>query len=334
MSSTFSSGPDTGPLRTAIGIDVGGTKIAGAVVTGRGDLVEARHVATPAHADAEQTVAVLAAMAGDLTARYPDVETIGVGAPGMVTWPTGHIASAPNNAYRDLALKDRLAEATGLPVVVDNDANAAAWAEKRFGRGVGHRDVVVLTVGTGIGGGVIVNGDLFRGATGLGGEVGHTIINPGGGNRCGCGAFGCLETEASGTALRRLGREAAARNPDGAIARLAVGGEVTGEIVTRAAKDGDPTARTLFEELGTWLGLGIASIVNNFEPEIVILGGGLVDVGELLLAPAQAAYQRHVVGRDVRRLPPLVPAALGPEAGVIGAAALALDELKPVAPVP
>lgn len=328
MPSTADISADDG-VRQAIGLDVGGTKIGAAVVTDRGQILESRQVPTPPRADADTTVAILTDLVDQLVARHPAVEAIGAGAPGMVRWPDGYISWAPNNAYRNLALKSRLAATTGLPVVVENDANAAAWAEARFGQGRGHRNIVALTVGTGIGGGVVINGDLYRGHTGFGAEVGHILVNPSGGHRCGCGAIGCLEAEASGTALRHLGREVAAQEPAGAIARLVDGGDVTGEIIFRAVQEGDPAARDLFQRLGWWLGVGIASLVNIFEPEIVIIAGGLVATGQSLLAPALVSYRQNAFARDLRELPPVVLATLGPEAGVVGAATLALTAAAP-----
>ncbi|SEG73835.1 glucokinase [Thermomonospora echinospora] len=310
--------------RLGIGLDVGGTKIAGGVVTENGEIVHRLRVSTPPGADADTTVEVLRDLVDRLRDRHPEVAAVGAGAPGMVRWPEGHIEYAPNNAYRGLALRRRLAEATGLPTVVDNDANAAAWAETCFGKGKGRDNVIVLTVGTGIGGGLVLGGALYRGQTGLGGEVGHIIVNPVDGHECGCGAVGCLEAEASGTALRRMGRQAAEREPDGPIATLAAGTELTGEIVHQAARQGDPTAVDLFDRLGTWLGVGIASLVNVFEPELVIIGGGLVQTGDLLLGPARTAYGRYAFARDLRPLPPITTAALGNEAGIVGTAALAL----------
>ncbi|MFC9971628.1 ROK family glucokinase [Spirillospora sp. NPDC127200] len=311
--------------RTALAFDVGGTKISAGVVAPDGRVLDRERIATPPDAGADETVALLAGLAAGLRARHPDVAAIGVGAPGMVEWPSGRIAFAPNNAYRDLRLKERLAAETGLPVNVENDANAAAWAEARYGAGAGCRDLVVLTVGTGIGGGLVLNGALYRGRTGLGAEIGHTIVNPAGGHACGCGATGCLEAEASGSALGRLGAEAAAEDPGGLIATLAGdAGRVTGETVFAAAQKGDATACALFDEVGTWLGVGIASMVNVFEPEKVVVGGGLAETGDHLLRPARAAFERFVFARDLRPLPELVPAALGNEAGLVGAAALAL----------
>lgn len=307
----------------AIGFDVGGTKIAVGVVAGN-RIVCRREISTTRDADTSLP-AILADMAHDLTARYPAITAIGVGAAGMIEWPSGYIRWAPNNAYRDLPLQQVLAAATGLPAVVENDANAAAWGEAQAGAGTGHCDLIVVTVGTGIGGGIISNGSLQRGQTGIGGEVGHLIVNPERGHRCGCGATGCLEAMASGTALGRLGRAAAAADPDGMIAALADDEAITGETVFRAASQGDPVARQLFSELGYWLGIGIASLVALYDPELVIITGGLVATGELLLAPTRAAFERFVFARDRRALPAIVPARLGTDAGIIGAALLALD---------
>lgn len=316
--------------RCAIGLDIGGTKIAGGVVDDSGGILHRLSIPSPADQDADATVAALLGLVRQLLAEHPGAEAVGVGAAGMVEWPAGFIHFAPNNAYRDLPLRAVLAGRTGLPTTVDNDANAAAWAEVCFGRGAGRRNAVVLTVGTGIGGGIVVDGRLLRGNTGIGAEVGHLVLNPEGRNRCGCGAVGCLEAEASGTALRRLGREAASADPEGALAALAMrGAEVTGEAVHRAAERGDPVAVSLFDRVGYWLGVGIASLVNIFEPEVVAVGGGLAATGEHLFHPARAAYKRFAMGGSRRRLPPVVPAALGVEAGIIGAAALAMGLTPP-----
>jgi glucokinase len=314
-----------GEPRYAIGLDIGGTKIAGAVVTGEGTVVEHIVTPTPPGADGAGTVALLCEMVGRLRKRCPGVEAIGVGAAGMVDWPSGHIRWAPNNAYRNLPLRQMLGEATALPTVVENDANAAAWAEARVGAGVGRHDLAVFTVGTGVGGGLVLGGSLYRGRTGIGAEVGHIVVNPGG-DRCGCGISGCLEAMASGSALGRFGRAAASADPNGCLASLAGGHRaVTGETVYTAAIGGDRTALALFERLGYWLGIGIASVVSLLDVELVIITGGLVKTGSLLIDPTRASFERFLFARDRRDPPPILQAMLGTEAGVVGAALLALD---------
>jgi glucokinase len=310
--------------RRAIGIDIGGTKIAAGVVTEAGSIIQALTVPTPQHQD--QIIQAIAAAVSDLQRAHPDVAAVGVGAAGMVDWPSGHIRWAPNNAYRDLPLQQLLTARSGLPTVVENDANAAAWAEATVGAGAGLGNVIALTIGTGIGAGIILNGELQRGDTGIAGEAGHIIVNPSGDEQCGCGATGCLEAMASGTALGRLGRRAAAVDPAGLLPRLAGRAEdVTGETVHEAARQADPAALRLFDQIGYWLGAGIASLANVFDPQLVILGGGLVTTGDLLLVPARESFERFIFARAHRKVPPIVPARLGSQAGLIGAALLALQ---------
>jgi glucokinase len=311
----------------AIGLDIGGTKIAGGVVTAAGVVQERTQVPTPP-ADEAATLAAMVAVVDQLRDRHPGVDAIGVGAAGMVEWPRGRLRWAPHNAYRNLELRRLLHERTGLPTIVDNDARAAAWAEARFGAGAGTDDLVLITVGTGIGGGLVLGGRVFRGTAGLGGEVGHMIVAPDG-DPCDCGNRGCLEAMASGSALGRAAREVAARDPRGRLATLAGGPQrVTGEIVFQAAREGDPAALDLFQRTGHWLGIGIASLVTIFDPDVVVVGGGLSTTGELLLAPARASMERYVFGRAHRELPPVAPARLGADAGLVGAASLALRGIK------
>jgi glucokinase len=311
----------------AIGLDIGGTKIAGGVVTAAGEVLERTRVPTPP-ADEAATLAAMVAVVDGLRARHPEVDAIGVGAAGMVEWPRGRLRWAPHNTYRRLELRRLLHERTGLPTVVDNDATAAAWAETRFGAGAGTDDLVLVAVGTGIGGGLVLDGAVYRGAAGFGGEVGHMIVAPDG-DACDCGNRGCLEAMASGSALGRAARAAAARDPGGRLATLAGGPQrVTGETVFQAAKEGDQAAIALFERTGYWLGIGIASLITIFDPDVVVVGGGLAAAGDLLLAPARASMERYVFGRAHRELPPVAPARLGADAGLVGAATLALRGLK------
>lgn len=318
--------------RLAIGLDIGGTKIAGAVVDERGDVRAELVEPTPEESDAEAVNAVLLDLIERLRAEHR-VDTIGVGAAGIVEWPAGRMLWAPNNAYRDWPVREQLEKATGLPTVVDNDANVAALAEARLGhrsadsdRDSPYSNMVLITVGTGIGGGLVFDGRIHRGPTGMAAELGHIILNPDG-PVCGCGNHGCFEAYASGTALTRMGREAAADDPDGLITRLgAEQGEVTGHTVVTAVRQGDPTAEAIFARLGRWLGVGIASLANIFEVEAVVVGGGLVETGELLLGPARVAAREYAYAPTSRGVAPVVAATFGGDAGMIGAALLALEQ--------
>lgn len=318
----------------AIGLDIGGTKIAGGVVEPDGTVLSELVEPTPEDSDAEAVTAVLLGIIDRLRAKHDDVGAIGVGAAGIVQWPEGRMLWAPNNAYRDWPVREQLQAATGLPAVVDNDANVAVLAEARLGaRYTGsppYQELVLITVGTGIGGGLVLGGQIYRGPTGRGAELGHIVLNPDG-PLCGCGNHGCFEAYASGSALTRMGREAAADDPDGLIARLgAEQGGVTGQTVTAAATQGDAVAQDLFGRLGRWLGVGIASLANIFELEAVVVGGGVVGTGDLLLEPARRAAREFAYAPQARRTVPILPAVYGGDAGMIGAALLALEDARSV----
>lgn len=310
----------------AIGVDVGGTKIAALRVSAEGDVVARSVLSTPAEDQRATIVAMIAATNEVLSA---DVAAIGIAAAGLVEYPAGIMRFAPNLAWRELKLVDEIGGSLGLPTIAENDANAAAWAEVRFGAARGCRHALFVGVGTGIGGGIVSDGRLVRGAHGFAGEIGHIVVEPDG-PLCGCGNHGCLEQVASGTAITRQGRRAATRHPHSLIAELSAGDpeRVTGELVTDAARRGDAAATGIFTEVGFRLGQGIAGLVNVLDPEIVVVGGGAADAGELLLAPVRDAYRRHVEGRGHRPDVPIVLAALGNDAGGVGAAALALDALE------
>jgi glucokinase len=309
--------------KLAIGLDIGGTKVSAAVVTDRGQVLDDLTVRTPHDRD---ITPVLLDLINQLRRRQPTVEAVGVGAAGIVEWPCGIVRWAPNNSYQQLPLRDLLQKATDLPVVVDNDANTAGWAESVFGCDGPHNDIVFLTVGTGLGAGLILNGDVYRGRTGIATEVGHMIVDPHGGRWCGCGNQGCLEALASGTALERRAQLAISQHPSSLLAQLAGSdqGHLTGRLVHTAARGGDPVAIELLTEVGYWLGIGIASLINIFEIEAVIVGGGLAETGDLLLGPAQTAAHQYVFCKQHRSIPPILKATLGAEAGLIGAAHLAL----------
>jgi glucokinase len=308
----------------AIGVDVGGTKLASGVVTRDGTvLARARHV-TPAH-DGAATMRLIAEVAtAHVRDRGPGSYPVGVGAAGTIDL-TGRVRYAPNIRWVDYPLQEELTARLRCPVTVDNDANVAAWGEFRCGAGRDARtSLVMLTIGTGVGGGLVLDGRLVRGATGQGAEFGHLIVAEGG-PRCPCGNLGCLEALASGTAIGRMAAEAAAagRVPTSSALHGVV--QPTGKDVTVAAQAGDVHAVELLAKAGFWLGVGIASLVNACDPEIVVVGGGAMQAGELLLRPARAAAADRVLGNPARPAPPIVAARLGDDAGIVGAALLALD---------
>lgn len=312
-------------MTLAIGVDIGGTKIAAGVVNESGDVLEWDKRDTPAE-DADAAIDAIADVVRDFVAREPHITTVGVGAAGFIDVQRSVVQFAPNVAWRDEPIKAKLESRIGLEVVVENDANAAAWAEVRYGAGRGYDHVVCLTVGTGIGGGIVINGELYRGQWGIAAEPGHMRVVPDG-LRCGCGNKGCWEQYASGKALVREARELALSGSPLANRLLELAGGmpegITGPLITRAAKEGDPTAVELLEEVGRWLGAGMASIAALLDPSCFVIGGGVSEAGDLLLAPARDAYHRHLTGRGYRAEAEIKPAVLGPNAGLVGAADLA-----------
>ena len=307
-----------------IGVDVGGTKIAAGLVDEHGALLAKERTESPAK-DPNEIVRTI----GDLVRRLSgdgDVEAVGVSAAGFVDKQRATVTFAPNLAWRDEPLKALLEKETGLPVVVENDANAAAWGEFTFGAGEDVEDLLMLTIGTGVGGGVVLDGNLMRGGFGFGAEVGHIQMVPGG-VKCGCGNLGCLESYGSGSALVRMTREHAAEDPHAARALLErAGGEVgsiTGPLITQAAQDGDEFAVARLAELGDWLGQGVATLTAVLDPTVVVIGGGVSAAGDLLLDPIRVSFESHVTVRSARPLLEVRGAELGNEGGMIGVADLA-----------
>ena len=311
-----------------IGIDIGGTKVLGGVVDAAGRVLARRLHPTPGTdvAEVERVIALVVEELAEEVGGHHEVAAVGIGAAGFVDTDRSRVRFSPHLAWRDEPLRDAVQARVGLPVVVDNDANAAALAEVRFGAALGHREVLCLTLGTGIGGALVLDGRVLRGANGMAGEFGHMQVVPGG-HRCECGNRGCWEQYASGNALVRDARELIrAASPVAHRLRELVGGDaglVTGPVVTEAAREGDPLAVELFHDMGGWLGVGLAGMAAAFDPSCVVVGGGVSDAGEILLAPARAAFSRNLVGRGHRREPDIVAAALGGDAGLIGAAAMA-----------
>jgi glucokinase len=303
----------------AIGVDVGGTKIAAAVVTPQGEVLN--EVRYPSSGPKERLLSSMARSVNEVRDGF-EVGGICLAVPGTVSTVENKIIDAPNlHAIEGIPLKDELEERTGLTTTVENDANAAAWGEFRFGAGSEVSHLIFITLGTGVGGGVISHGVLLRGAQGAGGEMGHITIQATG-PRCGCGNHGCLEALASGTAIARRAREVASEKPDSALGQLAVERAVLGEDVARLARQGDEAAISVLRETGVWLGIGLAGFVNVFNPEVIAIGGGAARAGDLILDAARHEVRLRAMSPS-RDLVEINEATLGAESGVLGAAALA-----------
>lgn len=305
----------------SVGIDIGGTNILAGVVTADGEvLARARRATDPS--DPDQIEAAVAETVAELRDAYPHITTVGAAAAGFVGPDRSTMLFAPNIAWRNHPLGVRLGERIGLPVVIENDANAAAWAEYRFGKGRGTTEMVMLTLGTGLGGAVISGGQLVRGAFGAAAELGHMKIVPDG-HYCGCGQEGCWEAYSSGTALGKLAQSVAITDPDGSRAMLAIadGEPLAGAHVTASARNGDPLAVKLLARFGYYLGVGIATLAAVTDPEIVVVGGGIASAaGDLILPAAQESFLSKLSGRGFRGELRIVTATLANDAGIIGAA--------------
>jgi glucokinase len=308
----------------ACGIDVGGTKIAGCVVDAEGKILEQTRVESPA-TSTEAIENAIEELVGKLR-RNHEIRSVGVGAAGFVDHDRAVVMFAPTRAWRDEDLKADLEGRLDLPVVVENDANAAAWGEFEYGAGRDVDDLLLVTVGTGVGGGIVLDGELYRGAFGVAAEIGHIRVERNG-RQCGCGNHGCLEQYGSGTALVRDAREAivggsllgkdlldrAGGDPD----------KITGPMISEAAAEGDRFALEQLATLGQWLGEGIGSLAAVLDPAVAVIGGGVSEAGDLLLDPIRATFRHNLTGRGYRPELEIRKAILGNTAGMIGAADLA-----------
>jgi glucokinase len=306
----------------AIGVDVGGTKIAAGVVSPEGRLLN--EVRYPTVNVRERLLSTIVETIMEVKRGYK-VGGVCLAVPGFILTRENKVLSAANlEAIEGISLKEELGGRTGLRVTVENDANAAAWGEFRFGAGRDVEDLILVTLGTGVGGGVISRGVLLRGARGTGGELGHITVQPAG-PRCGCGNRGCLEALASGTAIARRAQKAATEQPDSLLGRLAEERAPLGEDVLDLARKGDEAAVKVLREAGTWLGIGLATFVNIFDPEVIAIGGGASAAGDLVLEPArrELRLRSHSPSRD---LVEIREATLGAKSGMLGAAALARNE--------
>lgn len=316
----------TAPRVPTVGIDIGGTKVMAGVVDPDGKILEQLRAETPDRSKSPKVVEdTIVDLVLDLSERH-DVHAVGIGAAGWVDTDRSRILFAPHLSWRDEPLRDKLADRLLVPVVIDNDANAAAWAEWRFGAAHGEDDLVMITLGTGIGGAILEDGRVKRGRYGVAGEFGHMQVVPGG-HRCPCGNRGCWEQYSSGNALVREARELAAADSPVAYGIIdRVGGsvrDITGPLITELARQGDAMCIELFQDIGQWLGVGIANLAAALDPSCFVIGGGVSAADDLLIGPARDAFRRTLTGRGYRPEARIVKAELGPEAGMVGAADLA-----------
>jgi glucokinase len=312
-----------------IGIDIGGTKVAGGVVDADGNIIHRARRDTP---DLSKRPSVVEGTIVEVVAELmhivgPEaIVAVGIGAAGFVAADRATVVFAPHLSWRHEPLREALQRHVVVPIFVDNDANAAVWAEGKFGAAKGETHLMMIALGTGIGGGILINGSVQRGRFGIAGEFGHIQVVPGG-HRCECGNRGCWEQYASGNALVREARSMFSANSPIASDLLdrvdGVVGNLTGPVITQAARDGDPTARELLAEIGNWLGVGMANLAAAFDPGTFVVGGGVSAAGDLLLTPARESFKRHLSGRGYRPEARIVAAQLGNDAGLIGAADLA-----------
>lgn len=305
-----------------VGIDIGGTKIAGALVDIDGNIVAESKVPTPAQ-DPDALVDAVVALVTELSLGK-EVLGVGVAAAGFIDADQANIIYAPNLSWRNEPFKAKLQAKLPLPVIIENDANAAAWAEFRYGAGKGYQHMIMLTIGTGVGGAVIVNGQMLRGGFGIAGELGHLRVVPNG-KLCGCGQHGCLESYGSGTALLKAAKELAGSDLEiGSRLREleAQAGELTGAQVYTAILERDPGALQILTELGSWLGEAIGSLTAVLDPQVVVIGGGVSAAGDLLLNPIREAYLAHLPARGFRPELEIKGAEFVNDAGVVGAADL------------
>ncbi|MDG2497136.1 MAG: ROK family glucokinase [Aquiluna sp.] len=314
----------------SIGIDIGGTKILGALVDEKGNVLEQIRVPSPAK-NTDLMISEVASLALDLKAKADSkVAGIGVAAAGFIDADQSTVLYAPNLSWRNEPLRERLVEAINHPVIVENDANAAGWAEYRFGAGQGAKDMVMLTLGTGVGGAVVLDGAIRRGGFGIAGELGHIRVVRDG-LQCGCGRRGCVEQYASGTALLLAARKLAGSGHESGAFLAGLqhnGGELTGKDVQTALEARDPGTLELLADVGQYLGEAMGTITATFDPEVFVIGGGLSEAGDLLLEPIRQSFLAELPARGFRPEAKIFAATFSNQAGVIGAADLARESLR------
>jgi glucokinase len=318
------------PVECVIGVDIGGTKaIAGAVDSKLGVHYRARREVSST--DLPALLETLTDLVDEVRAAVgAEVEAVGFGIPCLIDQDRGLAASSVHLPINGIAFADVMAERLGLPVFMDNDTTLALLAEHRDGAARGERNAVMITLGTGIGGAILVGGELYRGSQGAAGEFGHMIVQAVDGPDCGpgCPSTGCLESVASGTALVREATALAQRKPQSRLAgAFKAGREITGPLVTELAHDGDPDAVAVLATIGEWLGVGLVNVVNIFNPDVVVIGGGVIAAGELILAPARRVMTRRALALPAEHAE-VVAAHFGPESGMLGAAIFAREQVR------
>jgi glucokinase len=310
--------------RAVIGIDLGGTKIAAAVITADGAIHERELIPTEAENGREHVIARLIAVTHSLQQRSAySIQALGIGAPAPLSPSEGIIWEAPNlPGWERVPLRDLLQADPGLPVALENDARAAALAEARVGAGRSASSMLYVSVGTGIGGALLIDGRLVRGASETAGEIGHMVMNPSG-PLCGCGNYGCLEQYAAGPAIERRAADLLHGGASSSLSAIPLD-QLTGEAIAAAARSGDAVGLRAFQEAGEWLGAGIASVVNLFNPQTVVVGGGVAQTGDLLMGAVRSSVRHHSLSRPYDVLT-ITTATLGTDAGILGAGMAALD---------
>ncbi|THV39485.1 ROK family glucokinase [Glycomyces buryatensis] len=311
-------------MSLTIGVDIGGTKVGGGLVDATGNVLATARRPTPAD-DTPGVIQAVKEVVDELRAGH-EIEAVGIGAAGWISSDRSTVMLAPNLSWKNEPLRDKVSEAIGLPAVVENDANVAIWGEHRYGAAKGHRSSVLYTIGTGVGGGIVVKDNLLRGTNGVAAEIGHMRVVPDG-RPCGCGRHGCLEQYASGRALTQAARDGAKADPTKARVLLKLAGgdpdAITGRQTTEAAREGDEVALAAFDSIGYYLGNSAADMVNLIDPGVILIAGGVVDAGDLLLDPIRKHYKEALAHRAEVPVAEVRAAELGSKAGVIGASDLA-----------
>ncbi|GAA3530314.1 ROK family protein [Amycolatopsis ultiminotia] len=311
-----------------IGVDVGGTSVRAGVVDEHGSLLDTARVGTPSEENALEDA--IAGVVEQLRNRH-EVAAVGLAVAGFVARDRRSVMFAPHLAWRDAPVADRIAKRVGLPVTLEHDVNSAVVGEHRFGAARGARVAALVALGTGIGAGLLLDGEIYRGAHGVAPELGHLTVVPGG-RACPCGKYGCWERYCSGTALAATAVELLARYPGRStvLSREIAGdpGSVTGRRVAGAARDGDPIALRAMAELAKWLGEGLALVADVFDPEIIVIGGGVSESAPLFLDEAREHYAGAITGARFRPLARIRTAHLGDDTAIVGAAALAMDAAR------